>query len=62
MVKTNDNQESKITGLDNNLVILKGTGDNRQLFVDYANGNYALIDSVWRSCPALSRSTRAGSA
>lgn len=52
-VKTNDNQESKITGLDNNLVILKGTGDNRQLFVDYANGNYALIDSVLAQLPGF---------
>ena len=52
-VKTNDNQESKITGLDNNLVILKGTGDNRQLFVDYANGNYALIDSVLAQLPSF---------
>ena len=52
-VKTNDNQESKITGLDNNLVILKGTGDNRQLFADYANGNYALIDSVLAQLPGF---------
>ncbi len=52
-VKTNDNQESKISGLDGNLVILKGTGDNRQLFVDYANGNYALADSVLAQLPGF---------
>lgn len=52
-VETNDHQNSKITGIEENLAILKGEGDNRQLFAGYASGNYALIDSVLARLPGF---------
>ena len=52
-VETNDHQNSKITGIEENLAILKGEGDNRQLFAGYASGNYALVDSVLAQLPGF---------
>ena len=52
-VETNDHQNSKITGIEENLAILKGEGDNRQLFAGYASGNYALVDSVLARLPGF---------
>ena len=52
-VETNDHQNSKITGIEENLAILKGEGDNRQLFAGYASGNYALNASVLAQLPGF---------
>lgn len=46
-------QDDKLSGIEENLVILKGESDNRQLFADYANGNYALADSVLSQIPSF---------
>lgn len=52
--KTNE-QDDKLSGIDENLVILKENGDNRQLFADYAGGNYALKDSVLAQLPGFTQ-------